>query len=126
LLRLDDRSAQFAVEQAEATLKGAEAHAVRAREGARQHPRQVAALRATAEAAERRLAAAEHVLTQKQELRRRSLVGDPEVAIAQEQVNELRSAARAAREQQAEAEVADPAGRTRESDADGASLRARP
>src|SRR5258708_28815438 len=116
LLRLDDRSARFAVDQTEATLQAAKAHAARARELARQHPRQVAARRATAEAAERRQAAAEHVLTQKQELRRSSLVGDAEGAVAREQANELRSAAQAAREQQAEAEMTTPTVRTRAAD----------
>jgi multidrug resistance efflux pump len=126
LLRLDDRPAQFAVDQAKAALQAAEAQAVRARERARQHPRQVAARRATAEAAERRLAAAEHVLTQKQELRHKALVGDTEVAIAREQVKELRATAQAAREQQqAEAELTNPAVGTREAEADVASCQAR-
>src|SRR5262249_56177395 len=70
LLRLDDEPARFAVQQAEAALKSAEAHAVRARERSRQHPRQVAALGAAVEVAERRLAAPQHVLDHKQELRR--------------------------------------------------------
>jgi multidrug resistance efflux pump len=125
LLRLDDRSARFAVDQAEAALHIAEAHAARAGELSRQHPRQVAARRAAAEAAERRRAAAEHVLTQKQELRHGSLIGDAEVAVAQEQVKELRAVAQAAREQQAEAELTNPALGIREAEADVASCRAR-
>src|SRR5262245_26156780 len=109
LLRLDDESARHAVKRAEAALQAARAHADHARELVRQHPRRAAARQAATEAAERRVAAAEHVLAQKQELRRSSLVGDAEVSIAREQLKELRASARAAREQQAETELTDPA-----------------
>src|SRR5262245_51703155 len=85
LLRLDDEPARFAVQQAEAALKSAEAHAARARERSQQHPRQVAALGAAVEVAERRLAAAQHALDHKQELRRSALVTESEVAVAREQ-----------------------------------------
>jgi len=125
LLRLDDEPARFAVQQAEAALKSAEAHAVRARERSRQHPRQVAALGAAVEVAERRLAAAQHVLDHKQELRRSALVSASEVAVAREQVSELRAAVTAAREQKAEAELADPAVGLRAAEAEVASCRAR-
>src|SRR5262245_4858231 len=125
LLRLDNESARQAVKQAEAALQAARAQADRARELVRQHPRQVAARQAATEAAERRVAAAEHVLAQKQELRRSSLVGDAEVSVAREQLNELRASARAAREQQAETELTDPAVGVREADADVAAGQAR-
>src|SRR5438046_262599 len=67
LLKLDDRPARYALEQAEAAAEAAEARAEQARQEAKRHPVRLAQQRAAAPAARYRQAAARHAAARQRE-----------------------------------------------------------
>jgi multidrug resistance efflux pump len=108
LLRLDDRSARFDVEQARAVLDAARARLTRAEQDRRQHPVRLAQQRATVEAAEQHLDAARHQLERQRELLKINNTNVQDVRAAESQVKELEARVREAREKLAELNLSDP------------------
>jgi len=118
LLRLDDRPARFAREQAQAAREIAEVRLEQAQEGVRQHASRLAQQRAGLDAARSRLAAARHLLARKKELLEVDLAHTREIAAAEEQVNELEAVSRGEQEKLAELQRQDAELQVRSAKAD--------
>jgi HlyD family secretion protein len=125
LLKLDDRPARYALEQAEATARAAEGRAEQARQEAKQHPERLAQQRAAAAAARHRLAAARHAAARQRELQAVNSASAHEADAAAEQANDLEDLARAAEARLAELEAVDPALAVRTAEAESAAAGAR-
>jgi multidrug resistance efflux pump len=108
LLKLDDRRARFAAEEARATLESAKLRLARAEQDLRQHPTRVAQLRAAHESAEQKLDASRALLERQQELYRINNSSNQEVRAAMSQVKEQEAQVRVAKERLVEFQQADP------------------
>lgn len=102
LLRLDDRSARLARQQAQAALDAAKIRLAQAQEASRQHPGRLAQQKALLDAAHARLAAARCLLTRKQELVKSRLGDAWEIDAAREQVHEMEALCQVEQEKRAE------------------------
>jgi multidrug resistance efflux pump len=109
LLRLEDRAARLRVHEAQTALEAARTQLAQARQAPERHRSRLAQQRDAIAAVEHRLTAARHQLERKRELRQARQVTEADVAIAQEQVQELEVAARVEREKLAELGLHDPA-----------------
>jgi multidrug resistance efflux pump len=125
LLRLDDRPAQYEVEQAKAAVEAARARLTKAGQDQRQHPARLAQQQAAVESAEHRLTTARHQLQRQQDLLKINNTSLPDVRAAESQVKELEALARSAREKLAELKLADPELPVREAKAELTAAEAR-
>jgi HlyD family secretion protein len=108
LLKLDDRPARFAADEARAALGAAKLRLTRAEQDLRQQPSRAAQLRAAQESAEQRLAAARYQLERQQELYKINNSNLQDVRSADSLVREHEAQVRAAKERLAEFEQTDP------------------
>jgi multidrug resistance efflux pump len=125
LLRLDDRSARFARQQAWAARDAAGVRLAEAREALRQYPARMAQQQAALEAARARLAAAHRLMARKEELLASRLRTTSEVAIVAEQIKELEALCRAEQEKVAEFRLHDAELAVRGAEAEVAGSQAR-
>jgi multidrug resistance efflux pump len=107
LLKLDDRPARFAAEQARAAVEAAKLRLIRAEQDLRQQPTRIAQLRAASESAEHKLATARHLLERQQDLFKINNANIQDVRAAESQVKEQEALVRAAKEKLIESEQTD-------------------
>jgi multidrug resistance efflux pump len=108
LLKLDDRRARFAADEARAALDAAKLRLARAEQDLRQHPTRAAQLKASQESAEQKLAASRAQLERQEELYRINNSSNQEVRAAASQVKEQEAQVRVAKERLAEFQQSDP------------------
>ncbi len=125
LLRIDDRSARYARQQAQAMRDAAGVRLAQAREALRKYPVQLAQQEAALDAARARLAAARHMQTEKEKLLKSKLISDWEFAVTREQIKELEALCRAEEEKLAELRLHDAELAVRSAQAEAAASQAR-
>lgn len=108
LLRLEDRAAKLKVAEAQAALRAAEEVLAQAKKVPEQQRLKIRLQGDAVEAAKHRLAAAEALLKQRQELRQANQLNQAELTAADQQVQELRISLRSEEEKLDELKRQDP------------------
>lgn len=125
LLRLDDTQARLQVAEAKVALETAQAQLTSDRTLPEQHAAKLEQQRASVEAAEQRLAAAQALLGRKRELAKIKQITSEEFTAAEDQVKELQTAARAESAKLRELQLHDPVVDVRRAELNVAAMQAK-
>ena len=125
LFRIDDRSANFLVRQAQEDLKAAELQLADARKIPEQHALKIAQQQQAVVGTQHRLAGARHLLEHSRNLQKGQLVSSEEVGAAAERAKELEAAEAAENEKLRELKLLDPTAQVERAEADVRAKRAR-
>lgn len=125
LLSLDDQAARLTVEEARSAIHAAQIQLAQAQNAPARYRVRLARQRAAILAAQKRLAAAGHLLKHKQDLEKRDLAAGIEVQAEEEQVKQLQALAEVEAETLADLELQDPQWEVRRADTEVALAQAK-